>query len=192
MNELLTMPYAADDVWWPEYAPDEILPGLWQGGTEDDDVIGCPRPAGHYDRCYPFDLVVTLYADAQPVPWEVEELRFGFPDSSLTPRAIERAVALSAHAHSRWQSGARVLVRCQAGVNRSGLVMALTLMRHGLSATDAIGLIRERRGPAALSNRHFVRWLVEEAHRHVSVDPSDASSASPSSNSNPTAISTAA
>ena len=192
MNELLTMPYAADDVWWPEYAPDEILPGLWQGGTEDDDVIGCPTPEGHYSRSHPFDLVVTLYADAQPVPWEVEELRFGFPDSSLTPRAIERAVALSAHAHSRWQSGARVLVRCQAGVNRSGLVMAMTLMRHGLSATDAIGLIRERRGPAALSNRHFVRWLVEEAHRHVSVDPSDASSASPSSNSNPTAISTAA
>ena len=192
MNELLTMPYAADDVWLPEYAPDEILPGLWQGGTEDDDVIGGPTPSGHYSRSHPFDLVVTLFADAQPVPWEVEELRFGFPDSSLTPRAIERAVALSAHSHSRWQSGARVLVRCQAGVNRSGLVMALTLMRHGLSATDAIGLIRERRGPAALSNRHFVRWLVEEAHRHVSVDPSDAASASPSSNSNPTAISTAA
>jgi len=192
MNELLTMPYAADDVWWPEYAPDEILPRLWQGGTEDDDVVGCPTPAGHYSRSHPFDLVVTLFADAQPVPWEVEELRFGFPDSSLTPRAIERAVALSAHAHSRWQSGARVLVRCQAGVNRSGLVMALTLMRHGLSATDAIGLIRDRRGPAALSNRHFVLWLVEDAHRHVSVDPSDAASASPSSKSNPTAISTAA
>ena len=192
MNELLTMPYAPDDAWWPEYAPDEILPGLWQGGTEDDDVVGRPKPAGHYGRCHPFDLVVTLYADAQPVPWEVEELRFGFPDSSLTPRAIERAVALSAHAHSRWQSGARVLVRCQAGVNRSGLVMALTLMRHGLSAVDAIGLIRERRGPAALSNRHFVRWLVDEAHLHVGAEPSVASSASPSSNSNAPAISTAA
>ena len=192
MNELLTMPYAPDDAWWPEYAPDEIMPRLWQGGTEDDDVVGCPTPEGHYSRSHPFDLVVTLFADAQPVPWEVEELRFGFPDSHLTPRGIERAVALSAHAYARWQSGARVLIRCQAGVNRSGLVMALTLMRHGLSATDAIGLIREGRGPAALSNRHFVRWLVEEAHRHVSVDPSVAASASPSSNSNPTAISTAA
>ena len=73
-------------------------------------------------------------------------------------------------------------------MNRSGLVMALTLMRHGLSAVDAIGRIREGRGPAALSNRHFVRWLVEEAHRHVSVDPS----ATPSSNLNATSISTAA
>ena len=200
MNELLTMPYAPDDAWWPEYAPDEILPRLWQGGTEDDDVVGCPTPDGHYSRCHPFDLVVTLFGDAQPVPWEVEELRFGFPDSNLTPRAIERAVALSAHAYARWQSGARVLIRCQAGVNRSGLVMALTLMRHGLSATDAIGLIREGRGPAVLSNRHFVRWLVDEAHRHVSVDPSDSPSSNnapssndaPSSNLNVPAISTAA
>jgi hypothetical protein len=78
--------------------------------------------------------------------------------------------------------------------------MALTLMRHGRSATDAIGLIREGRGPAALSNRHFVRWLVDEAHRHVSVDPSDAPSSNdspssndaPSSNLNVPAISTAA
>ena len=196
MNEMPTMPYAPDDAWWPEYAPDEILPGLWQGGTEDGDVVGCPTPAGHYRRCHPFDLVVTLYADAQPAPWEVEELRFGFPDSHLTPKGIERAVALSAHAHSRWQSGARVLIRCQAGVNRSGLVMALTLMRHGLNATDAIGLIREGRGPAVLSNRHFVRWLVDEAHRHVSVDPSGAPSsndaASSTLNSNVPAISTAA
>jgi len=121
-------------------------------------------------------------------------LRFGFPDSHLTPKGIERAVALSAHAYARWQSGARVLIRCQAGVNRSGLVMALTLMRHGLSATNAIGLIREGRGPAALSNRHFVRWLVDEAHRHVSVDPSDSLSSNdaPSSNLNVPAISTAA
>jgi protein-tyrosine phosphatase len=54
----------------------------------------------------------------------------------------------------------RMRSRCQAGVNRSGLVMALTLMRHGLSATDAISVIRERCGPAALSNRHFVRITV--------------------------------
>ena len=28
---------------WPEYAPTEILPGLWQGGTEDDEVLGYPE-----------------------------------------------------------------------------------------------------------------------------------------------------
>ena len=35
---------------------------------------------------YPFDVVVTLYADANPAPWGVEELRFGFPDIDLKAR----------------------------------------------------------------------------------------------------------
>lgn len=155
--------YARDDAWWPAYAPSEILPGLWQGGTEDHDVVGTPRPDGHYRRDYPFDLVVTLYADAHPVPWHVEELRFGFYDAGLAPESAERAIALARYAHSRWQQGARVLIRCQAGVNRSGLVTALTLMLDGHSAADAIALMRERRSPAVLTNADFVRWLVSEA-----------------------------
>ena len=163
MRDNDTVPCADSSAWWPDYAPDEILPRLWQGGTECGDVIGQPAPAGHYRSGFPFDLVVTLYADAQPAPWEVEELRYGFPDSVLTPGAIRQAVALSAYAHDRWQAGGRVLIRCQAGVNRSGLVMALTLMRAGYQAGEAIALIRARRGPAALSNRHFTRWLIEEA-----------------------------
>ena len=164
--------YARDDAWWPAYAPNEILPGLWQGGTEDDDVVGCPRPHGHYDRGYPFDLVVTLYADAQPVPWHVEELRFGFYDAGLAPESAQRAIALARYAHSRWQEGARVLIRCQAGVNRSGLVTALTLMLAGLTAADAIELMRQRRSPAVLSNTHFVEWLVSEADAMLGSSPS--------------------
>jgi len=155
--------YARDDAWWPAYAPSEILPGLWQGGTEDHDVIGSPKSQTHYDRGYPFDVVVTLYADAQPVPWHVEELRFGFYDAGLAPEAAQRAIALARHAHSRWHEGARVLIRCQAGVNRSGLVTALTLMLAGYDATDAIALMRAQRSPAVLSNTFFVEWLVSQA-----------------------------
>ena len=106
-------------------------------------------------------------ADALPAAWGVEEARYGFPDADLGPQAIERAVALARHAHRRWRDGARVLIRCQAGVNRSGLVMALTLMNHGLAADDAIALIRRRRGTAVLSNRHFERWLLTEAAQVV-------------------------
>ena len=102
-----------------------------------------------------------------PAAWGVEEARYGFPDADLGPQAIERAVALARHAHRRWRDGARVLIRCQAGVNRSGLVMALTLMNHGLAADDAIALIRRRRGTAVLSNRHFERWLLTEAAQVV-------------------------
>ncbi|HEY7821189.1 MAG TPA: dual specificity protein phosphatase family protein, partial [Acidimicrobiia bacterium] len=56
-----------------------------------------------------------------------------------------------------------VLIRCQAGVNRSGLVSALVLMLDGYRAEEAIALLRQRRSPVVLSNRHFERWLLTEA-----------------------------
>ena len=152
---------------WPGHEPHEILPGLWQGGTHDDEVVGGRIPADHmgamFGRRPAFDTIVTLYADAQPAPWGVEELRFGFPDAALTPAFAARALELARHAHRRWRDGARVLVRCQAGVNRSGLVTALALMLDGMDADEAIALIRARRAQAVLSNHHFERWLREEA-----------------------------
>jgi len=27
---------------WPDYSPDQILPGLFQGGTQDEEVLGFP------------------------------------------------------------------------------------------------------------------------------------------------------
>lgn len=146
---------------WPAYAPDQILPRLFQGGTEDDHVIGEAIPADHYRGERRFDLVVTLYADAQPAPWGVEEIRFGFPDGRLTESAIERVLRIALTAHNRWIAGERVLIRCQAGVNRSGLVTALVLMLQGMSADEAIALLRERRSPMVLSNSDFERFLRE-------------------------------
>jgi hypothetical protein len=161
------IPYVGPRAAWPTFAPSEILPGLWQGGTEHDHVVGGRVPSDHAaalsGRRPRFDVMVTLYADAQPAPWGVEELRFGFPDAELTDAFAERAIALARHAHRRWQDGARVLVRCQAGVNRSGLVMALVLMLDGYDAHTAIALMRERRATAVLSNFAYVRWLALEA-----------------------------
>lgn len=148
---------------WPAYAPHEILPGLWQGGTEDDDVLGGGEPAGHYGSGYPFDLVVTLYANANPAPWGTEEVRFGFYDAALTAPAAEAVVRLAHYAFTRWQAGAAVLIRCQAGVNRSGLVSALTLMYAGYPAAEAIALLRSRRSRHVLSNAEFEWWLLNHA-----------------------------
>jgi len=163
MSDATDLPFAGRHAWWPDFAADEILPGLFQGGTRDDEVIGCGTPRGHYDRVQPYDVVVTLYADALPAPWGVEEFRYGFGDCALTADAVSYALSLATTAHARWTAGRRVLVRCQAGVNRSGLVMALVLMFHGYTAHEAVSLIRERRAPAVLSNDDFVRWLAEDA-----------------------------
>lgn len=180
-----------DDQAWPDYAPDEILPGLWQGGTEYDHYVGTPTPDDHYHRQHRFDLIITLFADAQPAPWGVEEIRFGFPDSDLTPAIIERAVRIAAYAHERWQEGDRVLIRCQAGVNRSGLLTTLTLMHHGLTAAEAIARIRSRRGGRVLCNRTFERWLLTHAAGFLPC-PAPASAPAPSSSAGGPSASTSA
>lgn len=146
---------------WPDTAPTEILPGLWQGGTSEANHLGMPTKPDHYRGERPFDLIVTLYADAQPAPWGVEEIRYGFPDAELEPSALARIQAIAAYARARWQEGARVLVRCQAGVNRSGLVLALILMHLGWDASRAVDHLREARSPRVLSNAEFERAAME-------------------------------
>ena len=55
----------------------------------------------------------------------------------------------------------KTLVHCQAGLNRSGLVMALALMHDGMTAVDAIALLREKRVSDVLFNSTFENWLLE-------------------------------
>lgn len=53
----------------------------------------------------------------------------------------------------------KLLVHCQAGLNRSGLITARALILMGRSADEAISLLREKRSPAVLCNQHFEDWL---------------------------------
>lgn len=60
------------------------------------------------------------------------------------------------------------LVHCQAGLNRSGLVTALALIRGGMEPQGAIDLLREKRCDAVLCNRAFADWL-----RNYNVPPTE-------------------
>ena len=60
---------------WPDPAPTEILTGLWQGGTSESSLLGQPIKPNHYRGERLFDLIVTLYADAQPAPWGVAAVK---------------------------------------------------------------------------------------------------------------------
>lgn len=153
-----------DDSWFvlPDTAPTEICPGLWVGGTADADTIGSPVGPAHYEpSAFPFDLVITLFADAQPAPWQVEEMRYGFPDADLTNDVVQRSMTYAAYANHRWSNGARVLVRCQQGLNRSGLVAALILIERGHTGTQAVELLRAARGPLMLCNEAFAAWVMQ-------------------------------
>lgn len=153
----------------------EIMSGLWMGGTHDRDVRHLARGDDVQDICpADYDAVVTMYADANPVGWGVDELRVSLYDSpnGLSEADAERVIEAARWAHARWRRGEKVLIRCQAGCNRSGLVTALVLMLNGWSASRAITRIRARRSRHALFNESFVHWLLRSSIG-VDLDVSD-------------------
>ncbi len=153
-----------NDNHYPRALWSEILPGLWQGGTDDYDVIGVAGHCPNRVTSTHFDSVYTLYARANAASWNVKEVRFGFADGDMTDFDPEADLYFAVReAHADWKAGKRVLVRCQAGLNRSGLVMALVLIREGYTPEQAVALIRQNRGDIALCNDTFVRWLTLRA-----------------------------
>lgn len=141
--------YEIYDLW------SNVAEGLWVGGTSDDDTVDVARAAhkGLYEFVVAdgaitkesFDSVVTLYAWAQPVDWKVEEYRWGIYDGGSEAPSIEKIRDVVAWAHTRWKSGERVLLRCQAGLSRSVFFTALVLIRDGWEPQDAIDHIRRQR-----------------------------------------------
>lgn len=148
----------------------EVAPGLFVGGTADADHVG--RGHNHYEVGHSFhiledaeigpdefDAVVTMYAWARPVDWGVEELRWGIYDGEQD-LPIEEMQETVAWAHRRWKKGKRVLIRCQAGLNRSSLIAGLVLVRAGMTPHDAIMKIRRTRSEQALFNTAFTRFMI--------------------------------
>lgn len=130
----------------------EIVPGLYQGGV-----------INQMSTTEGFDVVVSL------IPYDLDDWlqchdggeRIDIPmfDSPDLANADELRDIASIIADCVGQ-GQRVLVRCEAGLNRSGLVVALALMAMGMDARSSIDLIREKRSKWALCNRAFHDWLV--------------------------------
>ena len=133
----------------------EILPRLWIGGTDDWDVIDMPKALPGLKDPRRFDAVATLYAHAHPMGWGVHEQRYGFPDAELDPDTLERVHEMADWLYGRWAKGETVLARCQAGWNRSGLVIAIVLNRAGLSSIDANATLRDMRSTHERSNPDY-------------------------------------
>jgi protein-tyrosine phosphatase len=61
------------------------------------------------------------------------------------------------------QSGREVVIQCTAGLNRSGLIAARTLIELGWDPMEAIARVRTGRGHrTALGNPSFEAWLLRE------------------------------
>jgi protein-tyrosine phosphatase len=126
----------------------QIDGNLWQGGCTNGLVL----PDS-------FEHIVSLY------PWEEYTINHDMK-SKLTVRmyddanqAMEQVDDIALWVNTCCKDGP-TLVHCQAGLNRSGLIAARALMLGGMTALDAIALLRATRSPAVLCNKAFVAHLV--------------------------------
>ncbi|WP_183095603.1 protein-tyrosine phosphatase family protein [Nocardioides stalactiti] len=138
-----------DDPW------NEVVPGLWQGGH---DVRSHRRFACVVTD--QFDLVVSLVDRGGYGPDEgVEHHVFRIADAVVDTLVAERLQELATVVAAAVREDRRVLVRCSGGLNRSGLVVARTLVELGHPVSEAVDLVRAARGPWALTNPMFVAHL---------------------------------
>ncbi|MFE0465303.1 protein phosphatase [Kitasatospora sp. NPDC058965] len=136
----------------------EVRPRLWLGGHfwvgPDGDVQTAVVGAE-------FDLVISLFTRPGHGPHPgVAHLVSEIPDGPLTAEELHSVQQLAVTAAEAVRNDRTVLVRCHSGYNRSGLVVAQTLIELGQDSTTAISLIRQARSPWALNNQSFVQYLT--------------------------------
>ena len=136
--------------------PSNLMPGLYQGSRP---------PVGDTLRRMRFDAVVLCAREYQPRRRDfpgVEVLRIHLDDQPKYPSVamMRAAAAIADRCAYMVQAGRLVLVTCNAGINRSGLVSALTIMRLlGCDGAEAVRTVQAGR-PGALSNPYFADALM--------------------------------
>lgn len=127
----------------------EIAPGLYQGGCQQGLILP------HFIK-----NIVSLY------PWERYKIEHNI-DSELYIRmydseeqGFEQLDEIAKWVFEQWDKGGNTLVHCQAGLNRSSLVVGRVLMMMGYTAKEAIEKIRASRSPACLCNPSFEKYLL--------------------------------
>ncbi len=142
----------------------EVLNGLWIGSAPP--IASAHENSNQKPLAYQFDTLVLCAQEYQldPALFSVPEVLYAPMDDAFEPISKQTAGTALKAARAvvqRLADDQRVLVTCLAGRNRSGMVCALALMLGppGLAAGEAIELVRAARGPNALANPHFVRFL---------------------------------
>lgn len=144
----------------------EIVPGLFMGGQEKRMASLLDFESGKVRVAAEFDAVFSFYW--APCGWEgpdddIAHIHYPIPDGALCEVELTQLQDYARMIAENVRAGNKVLVRCQAGLNRSGLVVGFALMELGYAPRAAIAQIRLRRSPDALCNKEFVRYLEEAA-----------------------------
>lgn len=124
-----------------------VVDNLWVGGCQNGLVL--PRNISHLLSLYPWESYTVNH-------------RLRTRHEVTMYDSLDQAMA-QVDRWARWVNARRktgeVLVHCQAGLNRSNLIAARALMLDGVSADDAIAILRYKRSGASLCNRTFVEYL---------------------------------
>jgi len=120
---------------------------------------GRPRPA-QWKELGEYELVVGLAGP--PLDWiqrgRTRYLHYPIADGTRVP---DLSVPLALVTATWGLEGARVLLYCNAGRNRSSLLSALVLIERGVHPAAAIEHIRRVR-PNALANPAFVQYILSK------------------------------
>lgn len=125
----------------------QIDESLWQGG--------CPRGEAPEE----FDFIVNLY------PWEpyrVQDHQVSHVHTMYDSKTLAdtRLIDYLSDLVNECRKHGRTLVHCQAGLNRSAFITGLALIKEGMSASEAISLLRAKRCSAVLCNEAFEQFLL--------------------------------
>jgi protein-tyrosine phosphatase len=122
---------------------------LWQGGCRN----GTPVPEQ-------ITFVLSLYPWEQYTISEKQTLKeVEMYDHGTLPN-LEQLHSLAELVNTMRDNGETVLVHCQAGLNRSGLVTALSLIKRGMKPSTAIAKLRSSRCDMVLCNDVFENYLL--------------------------------
>jgi protein-tyrosine phosphatase len=155
--------HEADGGWFEVTLFSNIDDNLWMGGCPYGDVlleaVDNPRVVMAVMKSR-FDAILSLFPWGRySIPAGVEHKTVEMYDSA--EQAFDQVDELAMTVVGWLEEGKRVLVHCQAGLNRSALITARVLMIwKGYSAFDAIALIREKRDKYCLCNKAFEDWLL--------------------------------
>lgn len=115
----------------------------------------------------PFDVYVSMARSVRPpksIPgisesmWiKMDDVQWDYQNDRYTQKTLLEAAAVIANLV---RTGHSVVIVCEMGINRSGLMTALVLMTLGMSAKKAIKKTRKRHH-CALHNNSFVNFLID-------------------------------
>lgn len=130
-----------------------IVDGLYTGGCTNGLVI--PDVIDSICSLYRWEqYTIPLRRDV-----DVFEIEMFDAEGPVDTEAVETAVDW---VMGRLDAGCNVLVHCQAGLNRSGMVAARVLTRMGFTPSEAVAQLRAKRSPAVLCNQAFEDYVLAQ------------------------------